>query len=66
MIGHCVLTVGESTLSGELNAADRWKLLQPRVVEGVGWVIWHLRRDLCKSAKNILLQKANRSSVERM
>lgn len=46
MIGHWGLAARRSALSSNSDAGDGWKLLQAGVVEGVGWVVWHLRRDL--------------------
>lgn len=46
MIGHHGLTVGRSALPSDLDAGDGWKLLQARIVEGVGGVVRHLGRDL--------------------
>lgn len=46
MIGHWGLAAGRSALSSNSDAGDGWELLQAGVVEGVGWMVWHLRRDL--------------------
>lgn len=46
VVGHDSLTVCGSALSSDLYAGNGWKLLQPRIVEGVGWMVWHLRCDL--------------------
>lgn len=46
VVGHHGLTVCGSALSSDLYAGDGWKLLQPRIVEGVGRMVWHLRCDL--------------------
>lgn len=43
MIG---LAAGRSALSSNSDAGNGWELPQAGVVEGVGWMVWHLRRDL--------------------
>lgn len=46
MIGHRGLAVGRSALSSDADAGDGRELRQAGVVEGVGWMVRHLRRDL--------------------
>lgn len=52
MIGHRGPKVWISSMAGNLYACDGWKLLQARIVEGVGWMVWHLRRDLHSERKS--------------
>lgn len=59
VVGHHSLTFCRSALSSDLYAGNGWKLLQPRIVEGVGWMVWHLRRDLQGAA--ISYQKRQRT-----
>lgn len=46
MIGHGGLAVGRSALPSNSDAGDGRELPQAGVVEGVGRVVRHLRRDL--------------------
>lgn len=46
VVGHHSVTFCRPALSSDLYAGDGWKLLQPRIVEGVSGMVWHLRRDL--------------------
>lgn len=46
VIGHGGLAVGRSALPSNSDAGDGWELRQAGVVEGVGRVVRHLRRDL--------------------
>lgn len=46
VIGHRGLAVGRSALSSDSDAGDGRELPQAGVVEGVGWMVRQLRRDL--------------------
>lgn len=70
MVGHRGLAAGRSALSCNSDAGDGGKLPQAGVVEGVGWMVWHLRRDLQNRHKlsaepaDPLSENAQRSSLK--